>query len=104
MATANTWKRRGFEVRIPSAQFIEEFEKATLSKPEGPHDLGSVVSGLRSVHFNIEEWPNNIIRDVDRNIPNKSSFSISIDEADELANWLIDQIKSLRRQFRGRKK
>ncbi|MCP4668857.1 MAG: hypothetical protein GY849_21170 [Deltaproteobacteria bacterium] len=98
MMTKTKWKARGLEVQIPDARFLEEFEKMMRSKFGDSGDADSVISGLFCVHVNIEGWPSRANRKNYGDAPFKASYAISMDEADELANWLIERFQDIRKQ------
>jgi len=53
-------------------------------------------TGLFGVHFNIEDGTGRANTEHPGTVPSKTSYSISMDEADELAKWLIERLQDIR--------
>ena len=94
--TETKWKVRGLEVQVPSARFLEEFTERMRLKLENSSDVDSVIIGLFGVHFNIEDGTGRANTEHPGTVQSKTSYSISMDEADELAKWLIERLQDIR--------
>jgi len=89
--TETKWKVRGLEVQVPSARFLEEFTEQMRLRLENSDDADSVITGLFGVHFYIEGGTGR-----ENTEPSKTSYVITMDEANELAKWLIEWLQHIR--------
>ena len=96
MMNENKWKVRGLEVKVQSARFLEEFTEKMRLRLEDSGDVNSVITGLFGVHFNIEDGTGRANTEHPGTVQSKTSYSISMDEADELAKWLIERLQDIR--------
>ena len=85
------WKLKGLEVQVPIARFLKEFKEKMLLRLGESGDVDSAISGLFGVHFYIEGGTGTANRE-----PRKTGYAISMDEADELAKWLIERLQDIR--------
>ena len=94
--TETKWKVRGLEVQVPRAQFLEKFTEKMRLRLRNSGDVDSVITGLFGVHFYIEDGTGRANREHPGTVPGKTSYAISMDEADELAKWLIERLQDIR--------
>jgi hypothetical protein len=94
--TETKWKVRGFEVQVPSARFLEEFTEKMRLRLGDAGDVDSVITGLFDVHFNIAEGIGPANMEHPGSLPGRTSYAISMDEADALAKWLIERLQEIR--------
>jgi hypothetical protein len=91
MVGETKWKIKGLEVQVPNAQFLKEFKEKMRLRLGESGDVDSAISGLFGVHFYIKGGT-----DTPDKEPGKTGYAITMDEADELAKWLVERIQDIR--------